>query len=54
MQGHDWMSKNKRRQRAKKKAETKRAKKKAKKEAKRPNIMKPKMNKASGKNNAKK
>ena len=52
MQGHDWMSKTKRRQRAKKKAEVKRARKKMKVQAKRP--AKPKMDKVNGKKKVKK
>lgn len=52
MQGHDWMSKNKRRERAQKKSEAKRAKKKAKKAAKRPAM--PRMDKVNGKNKVKK
>ena len=54
MQGHDWMSKTKRTERAKKKSQAKRARKKAKREAKRPAAAKPKMDKVNGKNKVKK
>ena len=51
MQGHDWMSKNKRKERAKKKSDMKRETKKAKKAAKKANTIKPrKKDKVNGKN----
>lgn len=52
MQGKDWLSKTKRKERAKKKAEAKRARKKTKLAAKRPQL-KPKMDKINGKNKIK-
>lgn len=52
MQGKDWLSKTKRKERAKKKAEAKRARKKTKLAAKRPQL-KPKMDKVNGKNKIK-
>lgn len=52
MQGKDWMSKTKRKERAKKKSEAKKARKKSKAEAKRPKIVK--KDKVNGKNKVKK
>ena len=54
MQGKDWLSKTKRKERAKKKAEAKKAKKKSKLAAKRPQLNKPKMDKVNGKNKVRK
>ena len=55
MQGKDWQSKNKRRERAKKKAEVKKAKKREKLASKRASSApKPKMMKVNGKNKVKK
>lgn len=51
LQGKDWMSKNKRRERAKKKAEAKKLKKKAKQEFKKPKAIK--KDKVNGKNKVK-
>ena len=54
MQGKDWQSKNKRREKAKKKAEVKKAKKRDKMATKRHQSAKPKMTKVNGKNKIKK
>jgi len=54
MQGKDWLSKTKRKERAKKKAEAKKARKKTKIAAKRPQINKPRMDKVNGKNKSRK
>jgi hypothetical protein len=50
MQGKDWLSKTKKKERAQKKAAVKKEKKKAKLAANKPQSAKPKMDKVNGKN----